>query len=199
MRKGNRCRACIADALMVFFLSFFLCSMNAVVGLSRLLSATDLSLEQQQYVSMITSSSHVLLHIVNDILDYSRIEAGQTRIQPIVHNLIDTIETASMLVYGLAQAKHLQIAWTVEETDLPSKLLVDAPRLQQIIINLLSNGKSRYERDIAQVDGERVVMLFPTRHSRVILHFDMLSVSQLSNSLVLAQSSSPSRVAGWSP
>jgi signal transduction histidine kinase len=116
--------------------------MNAVVGLSRLLSATDLSLEQQQYVSMITSSSHVLLHIVNDILDYSRIEAGQTRITPIVHNLIDTIETAAMLVYGLAQAKHLQIAWLVENIDLPSKLLVDAPRLQQILINLLSNGPS---------------------------------------------------------
>ena len=47
--------------------------MNAVLGLSRLLSTTSLSLEQQQYVSMIANSGQLLLTIINDILDYSSV------------------------------------------------------------------------------------------------------------------------------
>ena len=54
--------------------------MNAVLGVGRLLADTNLSLEQQQYVSMIQNSGSLLLTIINDILDFSKLEAGQLKV-----------------------------------------------------------------------------------------------------------------------
>ena len=72
--------------------------MNAVLGVGRLLSDTALSLEQQQLVAMITNSGQLLLTIINDILDYSKIEVRQ-RHSPLAH--AGTIEHSSSRSLGV--------------------------------------------------------------------------------------------------
>jgi len=113
--------------------------MNAVIGMGCLLADTPLSEEQQQCVHMICTSGHLLLTIINDILDYSKIEAGKLQLHPSPHNLEDVVESAVMLVYESAERKQLQLSWFVQP-HLPPTLLLDATRLQQIMLNLLSNA-----------------------------------------------------------
>jgi signal transduction histidine kinase/CheY-like chemotaxis protein len=113
--------------------------LNAVLGIARLLADTTLSLEQQQYVSMIVTSGHLLLTILDDILDYSKIEAGQLRIQYGPHNLVDIVEQATFLCYEMAVSKGLYLSWQVDPT-LPPILMLDTARLQQVLLNLLSNA-----------------------------------------------------------
>ena len=125
--------------------------MNAVLGISRLLADTNLSLEQQQYVTMITNSGHLLLTIINDILDFSKIEAGQLRLSRGAHNVNDVIETAVMLTYEMAQSKGLHLSWFVDPS-IPPSLLVDSTRLQQILLNLLSNGAVKSKHQLKEED-----------------------------------------------
>jgi len=113
--------------------------MNAVLGIVRLLADTKLDLEQQEYVQMIFNSGHLLLTIINDILDYSKIEAGQLTFSYQPHNICDVTETAVMLCYDMAVSKGLLLSWLIDPA-LPPLLLIDATRLQQILLNLLSNA-----------------------------------------------------------
>ena len=113
--------------------------MNAVLGISRLLSSTALTLEQQQYVSMITDSGTLLLTIINDVLDYSKMEAGQLQLLPKWSNIVDTIEATVLMVHNLADAKGLNLQWEIDPS-MPSQMYIDSSRLQQITLNLLSNA-----------------------------------------------------------
>ncbi len=113
--------------------------MNAVLGLSRLLSDTPLSLEQDQYLSMITNSGHLLLTIINDILDFSKIDSGNLKLEKNMHSLVDAVETAVLLCHDAASTKGLDLHYWVQP-DAPHAFFVDASRLQQILLNLLSNA-----------------------------------------------------------
>ena len=113
--------------------------MNAVIGIGRLLSDTDLNLEQQQYVQMINNSGHLLLTIINDILDYSKIEAGQLQLAPRASNIADVVETAVLLCNNMAAGKSLPLTWHIDPS-LPACLTLDPIRLQQILLNFLSNA-----------------------------------------------------------
>jgi signal transduction histidine kinase len=115
--------------------------MNAVLGICRLLAGTDLSLEQQQYVGMITNSGQLLLTIINDILDFGKLEAGQLIMDLQPHNTTDVVESALLLVFDTARQKGLALTWDID-SQLPATLLLDANRLQQVLLNLLSNGPS---------------------------------------------------------
>lgn len=113
--------------------------LNAVLGVSTLLEATELSMEQHQYISMINTSGQMLLSIVNDILDYSKLEAGEVRLHLAAHNVADIVESVVMQCYGNVCAKGLTLTWLVNPS-IPPTLLLDGPRLQQILLNLLSNA-----------------------------------------------------------
>ena len=113
--------------------------LNAMLGVSRLLESTELSMEQCQYISMINNSGRMLLSIVNDILDYSKMEAGKVDIVLDPYNLADVIESLAFQCYGNAIAKNLTLTWYLDPA-IPPVLLVDSARLQQVLLNLLSNA-----------------------------------------------------------
>jgi len=119
-----------------------------VIGIGRLLSDTNLTPEQAQYVQMINSSGHLLLTIINDILDFSKIEAGLLSLNFAPHNVADVLESACMLCYDLAMRKSLTLSWHVDPS-LPPWLLLDSAHLQQILLNLLSNGEWRNAQRVA--------------------------------------------------
>ncbi len=113
--------------------------MNGILGFVELLLRTDIDAEQRDYVSTIRRSTIDLLTIVNDVLDFSRIEQNKLIIEDTAFNLRETIEDALTLLAPTAHDKGLELV-TLIYTDVPLKLVGDPLRIRQIIINLVSNA-----------------------------------------------------------
>ena len=113
--------------------------LNAIKGFSHLITQTKLSKEQQQYAEIINNASGSLIHIVNDILDISKIEAGKLRIEAKQFDLSKLLQTTEYLFLNAAAEKKLEYSQYINET-VPVNLKDDPERLSQILINLISNG-----------------------------------------------------------
>ncbi len=113
--------------------------MNAVIGLTGLLQRTDLNKEQQDYVETIRSSGNSLLSVINNILDFSKIDSGKVELEAQPFNLRDCVEDSLDLVATEASKKGLNLAYSID-TSAPGTIMGDPVRLRQILINLLSNA-----------------------------------------------------------
>ena len=132
--------------------------LTGVVGIADLLKATDLAASQRELVRMLRSSATVLLSLINDVLDYSRIEAGLMALTPVRFSLEHVIEEALDTVTELAARKALDIGYVIEP-GVPD-VYADEDRVRQVLINLLSNAVKFTDagevavRAAAAVDGE---------------------------------------------
>jgi len=113
--------------------------MNAVIGMSRLLLDTKLSSEQQEYTEIIKKSGDSLLSIINDILDYSKIESGKLDLENIDFDLRVSLEEVTDLLALKAHEKGLEYV-AVIQPEVPSLLFGDPGRLRQILVNLAGNA-----------------------------------------------------------
>ncbi len=113
--------------------------MNGIVGMSDLLSESDLANEDRLHVATIRESSLALLKIIDDILDLSRLETGQPSILPVDFNLHDTIRGAVELLRAKAREKGLELTAEIAE-ELPLRMRGDDGRLRQILVNVLGNA-----------------------------------------------------------
>lgn len=112
---------------------------NGIIGGVERLKDTPLSSEQQNYISNITSCADLLLNLVNEVLDLSKIAAGKLEIDPVEFELDKVIrQTFSMLAPSAAR-KNLSLILNMDK-NLPHYLRGDSLRLQQVIINLLNNA-----------------------------------------------------------
>jgi signal transduction histidine kinase/CheY-like chemotaxis protein len=110
-----------------------------VIGTAELLMDTELTDEQREYVEITQSSSEGLMLVINDILDYSKIEAGKLELDPSGFALSEMIAESCALMLPVARRKGIQIE-VKADPDLPAWLHGDAGRLHQVLINLLSNA-----------------------------------------------------------
>ena len=113
--------------------------MNGVVGMAELLKEGDLDDEQELYVDTIRNSGESLLRIINDVLDYSKMEAEKLRLYPEPFDLEHTIHDVVMLVQPSAQEKGLDLLVDYD-IFLPSEMVGDVGRIRQILTNLLGNA-----------------------------------------------------------
>jgi len=113
--------------------------MNGVIGMTELLLDTALDATQRQYAAVVKSSAAALLSIVNDILDYSKIEARKLTIENISFNLHTLIEDFADLYALRAAEKRLELTWRIA-ADVPLLLRGDPGRLRQVLINLVGNA-----------------------------------------------------------
>ena len=113
--------------------------LNAVVGMTSLLLDTQLSDEQQDCADTIRSSSEALLTIINDVLDYSKIEVGKLELESHPFDLRSCIEESLDLVSPVATKKLLNLAYMIDD-QVPAVIASDVTRLRQVLVNLLSNA-----------------------------------------------------------
>ncbi len=113
--------------------------LNAVIGMTTLMEDTNLDEEQTEFVKTIQTSGESLLSIINDILDISKIEAGQMLLEEVPFCLQTCIESALDIVSSKAAEKKLELTYGIFG-DLPSSFIGDETHLRQVLLNLLSNS-----------------------------------------------------------
>ena len=113
--------------------------MNGILGMTGLLLATQLTPEQEEYAETLHASADSLLTIINDILDYSKIEAGKLDFETLDFDLRTALEDTVDMVKIRANEKGLDLACLIEH-DVPSLLLGDPGRLRQVLMNLIDNA-----------------------------------------------------------
>jgi signal transduction histidine kinase/CheY-like chemotaxis protein len=113
--------------------------MNAIIGMSHLAMQADLSPKQAGYMDKIVNAGNALLGIINDILDYSKIEAGKLAMEEKPFLLDKMLENLSSLMMVKIQERELALLISVDSS-VPNGLVGDSLRLGQILINLINNG-----------------------------------------------------------
>jgi PAS domain S-box-containing protein len=113
--------------------------LNAIIGFSELLASLITDKSHKNYLNSIQTAGNSLLILINDILDLSKIEAGQLEIQPAIINLhLIFKELQQIFAMKIAQKK---LEWLIEiDKTLPSVLLLDEARLRQVLLNLIGNA-----------------------------------------------------------
>jgi len=129
--------------------------MTGVMGMTGLLLDTALTEEQREYVRVIQSSSEALLTIINDILDFSRIEAGRLTIDPIPFDLQNTIDEVVALIGEKAGKKGIELIVRYAP-GLPQRVVADAGRIRQILLNLVGNALKFTDHGHVMVSIERI-------------------------------------------
>src|SRR5438094_6910816 len=130
--------------------------MNAVIGMTDLLLGTELTGEQREFAEVVRSSGDALLHVIDDILDYSKIEAGKLELERHPFNLRECVEGALDIVAPRAWEKEIELGCLIDD-EAPAGIVGDSARLGQVLLNLLSNAVKFTERGevVVHVGAER--------------------------------------------
>ena len=143
--------------------------MNGVLGMTGLLLDTTLTPDQREFVQTLKHSGESLMRIINDILDYSKIEAGKLTIESIPFDLRMTIEDILDLLAPTAQSKHLELVGLID-AQTPNAMVGDPGRIRQILTNLIGNAIKFTER------GEVLVQVMKTEEddTSILLRFEIV-------------------------
>jgi len=168
--------------------------MNVIIGMSELVLNMDLKKEEREYISMVKESAFTLLDIINDILDYSKIEAGKMELDLITFDLRELVEKIAKYQSINAHSKGLELV-TFIDSEVPVNVIGDPLRLQQVIINLLNNavkftneGEVEISVSVERKISNKVVLKFSVRDTGIGIPVDKMdrlfkSFSQVDGSL----------------
>ena len=112
---------------------------NSIMGMGELISREATDPKIRKYAHIINSSSNSLLMLVNDILDFARMEAGKLTLRNDPYRLCNLLHDVDLMIRGRAESKGLDFRMNVNSA-IPNELIGDEIRLKQVIINLLTNG-----------------------------------------------------------
>ena len=113
--------------------------MNGIIGMTELLGRTQLESQQRSYLTLVQQSAESLLSLLNDILDFSRVEAGRLALEEIEFGLRDEVGNAVQTLAMHAASKNIELVCHIP-ADVPDRLVGDPRRLRQVVINLVGNA-----------------------------------------------------------
>ena len=174
--------------------------MNAVIGIAHLLADTPLNEDQRQLLRKLQVAGRSLLGVINDVLDLSKIEAGELAVEQAPFQLSELLRELDAVFADPARAKGL--GWELHSApDLPDTLIGDAQRLQQVLGNLLSNaikftaqGQVSLRVDRVELDAQRPGLRFQVRDSGIGIPPE--AQAQLFQPFVQAEASTTRRFGG---
>jgi PAS domain S-box-containing protein len=151
--------------------------MNAIIGLARLLEEAKLERRERAYVSRMHMAARSLLSMLNDVLDYSKVEAGQLALEHTLLRIDEVLDSVSVLATGSAWHKGVEPVFAVDP-NVPARLVGDPMRLQQVLLNLVGNaikftgqGEVVLTIEVAAreetQDGGRVALAFTVRDTGI--------------------------------
>ena len=129
--------------------------MNAILGMTELALDTELDTAQNRYLTIVKDSAHSLLNLLNDILDLSKIEAGQIVLEEEPFDLRGVMDGVARIMAIAAQEKGLELLCHVPP-DLPVKLVGDFNRLRQILLNLVGNAVKFTKEGFVLMEARRI-------------------------------------------
>ena len=139
---------------------------NGILGIAHLLEESDLRSEQQEHVRKIEHSGKVLLGVVNDLLDFAKLEHGMMEIEHIPFNLNEVLDQLASVIGIKAEEKELALIYDID-SNVPATLTGDPLRLSQVLINLLNNAVKFTEKgeivlriSLKERKGEKEILLF---------------------------------------
>ncbi|NLD48353.1 MAG: PAS domain S-box protein, partial [Clostridiaceae bacterium] len=140
--------------------------MNGIIGMTKLTLETNLTKDQRENLEIIGSCADLLLNVINDILDYSKIEAGKMSIENIKFNILKLLENTYKAHSVSAENKGLSFSYHVD-SNVPRILIGDPNRLQQILNNLISNaikftdtGEVKVFVNVVEIAGGKIRLRF---------------------------------------
>jgi signal transduction histidine kinase/CheY-like chemotaxis protein len=152
--------------------------MNGILGMTELALSTTLSEEQRDFLLTVQSSADRLLTIINEILDYSKMEAGKTVLDSVAFHLPSVVKDAMRSLALLAHQKGLELSVHITP-DVPADLTGDPIRLGQVLINLVGNaikftehGEVRVDVSVETVTNERAGLQFSIRDTGIGIALD---------------------------
>jgi PAS domain S-box-containing protein len=152
--------------------------LNAILGMTGLALQTKLSADQREYLDAVKSSAQSLLAIVNDVLDFSRIEARRLEFEHAEFDVREAVGDATKLLALRAAEKGLELACHIS-TDTPDVVLGDAGRLRQVLLNVLGNavkftdaGEVVLHVDVESVSPARVTLRFAVTDTGIGIPLD---------------------------
>ncbi|KOA20629.1 signal transduction histidine-protein kinase BarA [Clostridium homopropionicum DSM 5847] len=141
---------------------------NAIIGINELLKQTNLNQSQKDLIESVESAGNVLLNIVNCLLDFSKIEAGKLNLNNHKFNMYMLIKNLVSIMSVKADKKGIGFSYTISD-DIPEIIFGDEERLNQIIINLLSNSiKFTFDGEVSLK-----VLLETKEEDKVLIRFEI--------------------------
>jgi signal transduction histidine kinase/AmiR/NasT family two-component response regulator len=142
--------------------------MNGVIGMTGLLLDLELDPLQREYAEMIRTSADTLLTVINDVLDFSKMEAGKLSFEALDFDLTETVETTIDMLAQRALTKRTELVMELPP-ELPRLLRGDPGRLRQVLVNLVGNALK------FTVDGEVLIRVIPQSETEehVMLRFEV--------------------------
>ncbi len=166
--------------------------MNAILGLTRLVLDSELKPQQENYLRKVVTSSRSLMGILNDILDYSKIEAGHMKIEHVPLRIEEILRDMADLFSAHLEEKGLEIFFDIGQ-EVPIEILGDPLRLAQVLNNLVGNATKFTEHGeihikvAAEPDGDELLLHFSVRDTGI--GFDDQLAESLFQPFVQADSS----------
>ncbi|MFN7934577.1 MAG: ATP-binding protein [Bryobacteraceae bacterium] len=156
--------------------------MNGILGMAQLLSTTELSAEQTDYLESARTSADVLLTLIDDILDFSKIEAGRLELVPAPFSIRECVRAAVLTLIPKAAEKGIRLSSSIPDA-VTDSVLGDSVRIRQILLNMIGNalkftaqGEVRVTVQLLRDLGDQVILRFLVSDTGIGIAKDKLGI-----------------------
>lgn len=155
--------------------------LSGVIGMCKLIMDTDLTVEQHEYINSLNESADFLMNVINDVLDFSKLQAGQFTLEKSEFSVYDIVNRAVLILKNQALLKGLETHISVSDL-VPGKVYGDHPRISQILVNIIGNaikftdkGSIEISVEPADIFDEDMILKFRIKDTGIGIPFEKMN------------------------